>query len=458
MKKIFKRLIVAALAVAAISCLASCSHWNTPYENYGKDGYNVSVRFDAGDGQFANVNDVYIVDMFKYEDFEQNGDGHYEIPLVAPNDFEVRGKNALGVSRTDYFFAGWYTGRELRFDGAGNMLDDFGNVTEDPEAQGYVYSGRWDFDTDVLVVDPAKNPTAETEYLTLYAAWIPYYKFEAYVEGESTPYSTVTGLTLPLPAWKNGKMSMNTFPKRDGYTFDGAYTDPACTVPYTQTIEGAVDYATGTSLTPTVKIYTKWREGEWFKVEEPEHFIDNVSVSGNYELYCDIDYTGKTWPKAFTNNTFTGSIIGNGHKITGITVNQTDARDTKGGIFRVIGSSATITDLTFENVTYNLTAGSRFPGASFGTFASEIEDGATLSGITFSGTLNIGNKRGFTSKADTQIGLITAQGNHSAISGSVSCTFKKGDADPTPAEDIPGFLNGDGTVNAAVLLELNQNS
>ena len=458
MIRLFKRIIVAALAVATLSCLASCSQWDTPYETHGKDGYNVSVRFDVGDGQFAEVNDVYIVDMFKYEDFEQNENGCYEIPIVAPNDSSVRGKNALRASRTGYFLAGWYSERELRFDGQGNMLDDFGNVTTDPEAQGYIYSGLWDFANDTLEVDPAKNPSAETEYLTLYAAWVPYYSFETYVEGESTPYDVTAGLSLNLPAWKNGAMNMNSFPAREGYTFDGAYSDPECTVPYTGEIEGVVDYATGTSLTPTVKVYTKWREGNWIRVEAPEHFTGNISASNNYELFCDVDYTNKTWPKAFSGGTFTGTIIGNGHKITGITVNQTNTNDTQGGMFRVIGSTASLSDITFENVTYNLMSGTIRPSASFGAFTSEIEDGATLSGVSFSGTLNIGYKRGFTVKSDTQIGLVTPLGTHSAISGEVKCYFIKGEADPAPAESLDGFLNADGTVNVSVLSELNKNS
>ena len=64
---------MAALAVATLSCLASCSTWTTPYDRLDKDGYTVSVKFDVGEGAtFANVANVSIVDVFNMEDFEIN--------------------------------------------------------------------------------------------------------------------------------------------------------------------------------------------------------------------------------------------------------------------------------------------------------------------------------------------------------------------------------------------------
>ena len=452
MKKLIIRIIVAALAVATLSCLASCSQWNSPYENYGKEGYNVSVRFDAGKGVFTNTPNVFVVDLFKMDDFEKNSAGNYEIPLIAP-DNSARGNVVYKVSRTGYFLAGWYSQRELRFDNDGNMLDDFGNITTNPDEQGYVYSGKWDFETSRLEIDPASNPTAEINSLTLYAAWVPYYKFETYVAGESQPYSAKDNLlSLSLPEWKNGKMDMGTFPKRDGYTFDGAYSDPECTVPITSDIIGAYDEATAVTLTPTIKIYTKWREGTWYCIENQSQFTSNISATANYELLCDLDFAGKSWPRAFTNNGFSGTIVGNGHKITGISVNQTDISNMRGGIFAVISSTAKISDLTFENVTYNIQAGSRLSGASFGTLASSIEEGAVLDNVSFSGTLNIYKSRSLSIKSDAQIGLLTSLGNRADVSGEVQCFIISDDGvTSTPASAIDELLEADGSINTSVL-------
>lgn len=457
MKKLIIRIIVAALAVATLSCLASCSQWKTPYEKHDKEGYNVSVRFDAGDGTFSNSPDkVYVVDLFRMEDFAKNPDGNHLIPLLAPDD-SSRGTITYKVSRTGYFLAGWYSHRELRFGENGEMLDDFGNVTADPEAQGYVYSGKWDFENGLLEVDPDTNPSADKETLTLYAAWVPYYKFEAYVEGESEPYETVADLSLTIPKWENGRMNMKgaNLPERAGYTFDGAYSDPECTQPITSEIFGAVDYETGTSLTPYVKIYTKWREGTWYKIETPEQFMANISSDGNYELFCDIDYTGRTWPGAFTRTGFSGTIIGNGHKITGISVNQTNNKDMKGGIFSTISGAAKISDLTFENITYNIMSGSLMNGVAFGALTSSIEDGAQITNVAVSGTLNIHSTAAI--NQNTFIGLVTSSGNHPSVTAEIQC-FVASDEVSTPAADIDGLLEDDGTINMDVLTEYLSNS
>ena len=249
MKKLLLRLIVAAIAVATVSFLVGCDQWKTPYEQFGKEGYNVVVRFEAGDGIFVNTNNVYVVDTFRMTDFEKNQDGMYEIPLISP-DSSFRDK-AYTVSRNGgYFLAGWYTERELRFDESGNMLDDFGNITEDPKKQGYIYHGKWDFENDTLEVDPANPPTADSTYLTLYAAWIPYFNYELYVQGETEPYGTANAISLQLPYWKNGKQDLGSLPGIDGKSFTGAYLDPECTVAVTESLSGQVDYEHGVNLSP----------------------------------------------------------------------------------------------------------------------------------------------------------------------------------------------------------------
>ena len=456
MKKLIIRIIVVALAVATLSCLASCSQWDTPYETHGKEGYNVSVKFDVGDGIFANIEDVVIVDLYKMEQFSMNPDGNYEIPLIAPDD-SARGDKAFVASRTGYFLAGWYSERALRFNDQGEMLDDFGNVTSDPKKQGYIYSGKWDFDTSTLEIDPSQDYTADNTALTLYAAWVPYYKFETYVAGESTPYSEKSSLSINVPGWDNGKMKMNGFPERQGYTFDGAYLDEECTVPLTEAMHGEFDPLTATSLTPTIKIYTKWREGTWFRIENLDQFSANISSTACYELLCDLDYTGKTWPGAFsTRGGFSGTIIGNGHTIIGVTVNMADTGADRGGIFLTIGSTAKICDLTFENITYNIKAGARKP-ASFGTLASTVSEGAEITNVTVSGALNIySTAEGM--NLNTSIGLVTSMGNHPGIESDIACNIILEDGSTVSASDIDGVLEENGTINVDSLKEYLSNS
>ena len=89
---------------------------------------------------------------------------------------------------------------------------------------------------------------------------------------------------------------------------------------------------------------------------------------------------------------FKGKIIGNGHKMSNITVNQGNTSVMRGGLFGGIDAGAEITGVTFENITFNMNAGSLKAGASFGLLAGTISNEAVLSDITVSGAFNISSK------------------------------------------------------------------
>ena len=390
MKKIIKRIIVAALAVATVSALSSCSQWDTPFEELDESGKNVSVKFDVGDGMFAGATtDVYVIDVFDPTEFKTNASGEHEIPLIAP-DSELRKDSAFEVSRTGYFLAGWYKERALRTDDAGNPLDDFGQLTSvSGLPQGYTYSGKWNFESDTLAVDPNKEYSSENYAMTLYAAWIPYYNFEFYSADSSTPYATVSTKELKVPQWKDGALSMKTFPKRDNKTLDGVYLDAEYSTLAGESITGAVDYEHGVSLTPTVKVYTTWRDGNWYKIENVQQFLSKASADGSYEILADLDFTGRTWPRAFTKDAFTGSIIGNGHTLSNITVEQTDTKLIYSGLFASITDTVRMENVSFENVTFNLRAGSVMTGAAFGAFSGSISSDAEFENVSFGGTFAV---------------------------------------------------------------------
>ena len=390
MKKIIKRIIVAALAVATVSALSSCSQWDTPFEELDKSGKNVSVKFDVGDGMFAGATtDVYVIDVFDPTDFKTNSAGAHEIPLIAP-DSSQRGDSAFEVSRTGYFLAGWYKERAPRTDAEGNPLDDFGQLTSvSGLPQGYIYNGKWSFENDTLTVDPAKEYSSEEYAMTLYAAWIPYYTFEFYSADSSSPYATVSTKELKVPEWKDGALSMKTFPKRENKTLEGVYLDANYSVLADESITGEVDYEHGVALTPTVKVYTTWRDGNWYKIENVQQFLSRASADGSYEILADLDFSGRTWPRTFTRDAFSGTIVGNGFKMSNITVEQTDTKLRSAGLFASFASTARVENVSFENITFNLRSGSVVGGATFGAFSGGISDGASFEGVSFSGTFAI---------------------------------------------------------------------
>lgn len=424
MKKRFKYLIATSLLVLAVLALSACAgNWGTPYPSLDEQGYTVSVKFDANGGVFAGTSDVTVVDVFSPANAETNAKGEKEFSLLSPDD-PLRKEGAFSISRNGYFLAGWYTERTLRTNESGAPVDEFGVPTsESNKEQGYTYSGLWNFDTDTLKLKIDGTETSETPVLTLYAAWIPYIDYEFYTESGDL-IGTTELIDLDLPAWdeNSGKMDLKRFPDRDGMTFDSAYLDTALTVPLTEKINGTdyVDYTTGTTSTEKIKIYTKWLEGDWFKIYNAKQFFNNSRLGGNYIICADLDFSDTVWSPTMATGKFTGTILGGGYKFSNITVVQGDASKTSGGLFGSIDEGATIENVTFENITYTIEAGSRMQGASFGVLAGSVSDSATLSGVAVTGTLYISEN--CYPQSDYKIGLLCGSGNTANIDLSgISC-------------------------------------
>ncbi len=413
-------LAVAAVALTVGAVIKGFDLWNTPYEGLDEKGYTVSVRFDACGGSFAgSPNEVFVVDVFDPSNFKTDADGKVQIPLIAPDD-PIRKDSAFPVSNTDHFLAGWYTERTPRVDANGQPLDEYGQLTSvSGREQGYVYSGKWDFATDRLTVDPAAVTGSAENQVTLYAAWIPYYRFEFYAQNPDGSFSlteTKKFITLDLPEWdlKTGKLNMKEFPAREGMTFTGAYLDEKMNTPAEGVISGNVDMATGTvSGDGTIRVYTTWAEGTWFRISTPKQFYDNARLGGSYYIEADLDFTGALWPTVISTGEFTGSIVGNGHTISGVTVVQGDNSKINGGLFGVLSAKASVSDLHFENVTFRLTAGSRMQGPNFGLLAGTVQEGAAITGVTLTGTIEIGKE--CYRPNDYNIGLLCGAGKIEGI-------------------------------------------
>ena len=399
--KVFTVIAVAAIGIAVILMMATLfssagSQWKDPYKQFDKKGYSVSVRFDAGDGRFAN-RDITVVDVFSLDDYTADADGNVQISLLDPQD-KLRGAQAYVVDNPGYTLAGWYTDRQPRVDEQGRPLDEYGELTEvSGRAQGYVYSGKWDFAANTVSVDPDTVKSGSDAVLTLYAAWVPGVQFNLYDvnhldrNGNPTLLQTYTASKLTVPTWKNGAVSLGgSFPKLDG-TPNAIYADKEMTQPITAPISVEINYENGTTNTPAVNVYVDLWEGQWFKISSVKQFYKHARADGNYIIEADLDFSvkGAIWPTNFYKgqNQFTGKIIGNGHTLSNITVLQ-PAGAQQGGLFGFIGAGASITDLHFENVTYTA-SGSRIQGSTFGLLAGTLSDQATLENVTVSGKLLI---------------------------------------------------------------------
>ena len=265
MKKRIISALVALLLIASAMSMAACS--GTIYDELAKDGYTVKVTFNPSGGAINQTQDVTIVEVYNADNVVTRG-GKTGIAIPGPDDSAKRGEGVFDVTKSDektlFYQVGWYTERELRFDENGQALDSFGvPVSESGREQGYVYSGKWDFDLDV--VDPN---TLENGELTLYAAWVPTFTYEFYEKNESGEFvkiGSIDKFILNYPKWNDRKeeFDMKDFPKVTGKVFEGAYLDEAMTSPLEGNFDGReefIDFENGVVDSTIIKIYIKWAE------------------------------------------------------------------------------------------------------------------------------------------------------------------------------------------------------
>lgn len=414
MKLNYKAILAACLLIMAVTLITGCAPEKTPYEINDSENYSVSVKYDANGG-FFTTNTSVIVDSYNLSDLKPNGETA-EIALLAPNDTR-RGNDAFTAVNNGYFLAGWYTERTETLDPEGNPY--------------YIYSGKWDFEKDLLSVKTNGNYSSSDPVLTLYAAWIPMFEIEFYAldSGELIHTLTFNPLTegqILVPQWstETGTIDMNSFPKRDGFTFAGAYYDAAGQKPVeTDTVEhpGVVDYNNGMGKNSTMKLYVDWLEGEWFHIYTAEQFLDNASVNGNYVIHADLDFADEIWPSSLMYGNFSGTIQGNGHTFRNISFEQTNNSKVNAGLFGHLTEEASVTDAHFQSVTFTIKSGTRVAGASFGLFAGSISDDADVSGVTIADSKILIDSSCYFGTDDYVIGLVCGMGSVDIEDSGITC-------------------------------------
>ena len=440
MKKIAKFIL-------AIGCLffafagAACNE--TKVDEYQEKGYTVSVTFDGNGGNFLGRPGIKIMDLFNPNDYQSTADpdGTVHIKLTEPTDPDrVTGPSngdTITLARANYSLVGWYQTRTVKMVG-GKPVDENGRALKQLENGSYVYetlktgetetvvtpaysyADPWNFETDML----SYNASEGKKNLTLYAGWVPYYEFHYYYEnnGQWVQFEQVTTFdyqaaktnpnlddldTIWLPQWgANGAMDYSysykngrqfNFPQLTKTTFLAAYTDEECTNQIqTPTFEhsGTLNYENCTYENPIQDIYIKVLEGNRYHITNAQQIADTADTEGYYEICNDLDFTGVTWPAAFSLNTFSGKMYGaNGQTVTisNVTVKHT-SQSRMGGMFGEVGASAELKNLQFQNATFDLvSAGNRTRNTQFGLFAGTINAQADISNVSVGGTFKVGN-------------------------------------------------------------------
>ena len=406
-----KAILLVILTVAVLFVAAGCAATENPYRVNDEAGYNVSVKFDANGG-FFTTNTAVIVDSYNFADLPKDSNGDAKIALLEPNN-PSRGKEAFTAVKNGYFLAGWYAQRT-------------------GEGENATYADQWEFAEDVLTVKADGNYTASEPVLTLYAAWVPLFEIEIYDLNTGSKVNSATFSPLEtdmehiqLPGWdeKSGSVLLGKFPKYDGYTWGDVYLDAEGT----QKVEtseiahpGKVNLDNATVENAKMKLYVDYMEGEWYRITSAKQFASNASVSGSYILDADLDFEGQIWPTALMHGNFTGTIVGNGHKISNVSFTQTNNSKVNTGLFGQLTEKASISDVTFENVTLTIEGGTRVMGASFGLLAGTVSENAQLSNVAVSGKVQIAWDAYFGTD-DYVIGLLCGMGEPDVDAAGITC-------------------------------------
>lgn len=396
--------ILILLLVLTMLLVTGCTEEPTPYEVNDAEQFTVSVKYDANGGTFT-TNTAVIVDSY---DPASNA----KIALLPP-DAKERGNDAFTAVNNGYFLAGWYRECTKQSDGT------------------YIYSGKWDFENDLLEIDPAGEYSSAEPVMTLYAAWVPMFRinFRDLQSGEildTYTFDPNTGASLTVPALneETGAVEMHKFPERSGYTFNSVYYDAEGTklVDTPEVVHtGTVNFENGTAENGTMDLYIDWTEGEWYHIYNTEQFLDNASVNANFVLHADLDFAGEIWPTSLMYGNFSGSIQGNGHTIRNVELTQKNNSKVNAGLFGHLTENASLTDVTFENVTFTIQAGTRVMGTNFGLLAGTVSNDAQLENVHIrSSCLQIDSACYF-GVDEYVIGLVCGMGDATRVNADITC-------------------------------------
>ncbi len=411
MNQMNKRNILCLLLLITVMLFAGCGEEN-PYKVNDSENFTVSIRFDANGGSFTTTDTPFITDSYNVADMAANAEGKVEIPLLEPSD-KTR-KDACTAGKDGYFLVGWYAQRTENADGT------------------YTYAEPWDFETDRVKVDPNGTYTSGEPVLTLYAGWAPEFAVEYYdrVDGSligTYKFGPASGMDIQIPAWneETGVLDMFKVPKRTGYTLESlSYDQEGLQLVDSATVThpAVLDSANATVTNGTLKLYTTWREGEWYRITSAQQFAKNFNPQGCYDILADLDFTDATWPTALMHGNFSGKINGNGHTISNVSLIQTDNSRLHTGLLGNLTEEAVISNVTFDNVTVTIKGGARVAGASFGLLAGTVSSNAQITSVNVTNSQLLIDSRCYFAFDDYVIGLLCGTGTAQVETSGIECT------------------------------------
>ena len=100
---------------------------------------------------------------------------------------------------------------------------------------------------------------------------------------------------------------------------------------------------------------------------------------------------------------------------------QTNNSKVNAGLFGHLTETAKLSDLTFENVTFTIKAGTRVVGTSFGLFAGTISGDAQLENVSIAASKLQIDSASYFGVDEYVIGLVCGMGDPTRVNADISC-------------------------------------
>lgn len=256
--------------------------------------------------------------------------------------------NQNKIFRTGYNFTGWYTSADCK------------------------PGEKWEF-----------NKTADGN-LTLYAGWELAIKYTFTVKYLGEDSTAVDLGSYNVKAGDSFEDWRRFADKRSGYTAIGFFSDPSCETPW--------DFSTvhpGGDSDLDIPVYVKYIDGEWALVDNYDTLKNAIKNGDNVYLTANIDLGGVEISGGSFGD-FNKIFEGNGYTVSNFTVSKSGTTFSPTlAIFRTLGATAEIRNVSFKNVKYKLfdIADAQGVKVSVAALAVNMTEGAKVKDVTVSGVL-----------------------------------------------------------------------
>lgn len=195
----------------------------------------------------------------------------------------------------------------------------------------------------------------------------------------------------------------------------------------TVSVENSADIASSFTLSPTSFAFYVDQSGLTTEISTPEQFatLINRNLAGDYKLVNDIDMSSYAGFKGIAANgtPFSGTLDGQGHKVSGLTVTYTDGGSNEGIFGQTAG--ATIKNIAFENILVDAGYSANHVGF-IGSASSTTFDQVAITGKVIGNdhvALLAGDADGITVTNTTLWGIVDGR---SQCGGFAGCTLEGG--------------------------------